>query len=137
MHDYLSLTMEKLLCFMDEYDIAKSAVLSLVNPEEEDCSYSTREALADCARQPDPLIPFANVDPRRGSNDGNYDFYPVLKHYADEGYPGFGEILTSLPTNDPRMKGIYRACGELGFPLVFDFRLRTVGVIDPVGMAYL
>lgn len=35
------------------------------------------------------------------------------------------------------MKGIYKACGELGFPVVFDFRLNTVGVIDPVGMPYL
>jgi uncharacterized protein len=137
MYDYPPLTVEKLLRFMDGHGIEKSVVLPLVNPEEEDYPYSTAEALADCLRYPDRLIPFANVDPRRGSNDGNYDFYPVLKHYADEGCMGFGEILANLATNDPRMKGIYRACGELSFPVVFDFRLGTVGVIDPVGMPYL
>ncbi|MBC8443223.1 hypothetical protein H8D79_00705 [PVC group bacterium] len=137
MHAHPALTVADLLRFMDQHGIEKSVVLPLVNPEEEDYPYSSNDALADCARHPDRLIPFANVDPRRGRNDGNYEFYPVLKHYADLGCKGFGEILANLPTNDPRMKGIYRACGELGFPVVFDFRLVTVGVIDPVGMPYL
>ena len=137
MHGYPPLTPEKLLRFMDAYGIEKSVVLPLIAPEEEDYYYTTEQALEDCAQHPDRLIPFANMDPRRGSNDGEYDFYPVLKEYADLGCRGFGEILASLPTNDPRMKGIYRACGRLGFPVVFDFRLSTVGVIEPVGMPYL
>ena len=136
-HGYPVLTVEKLLRFMDKHGIEKSVVQPLVNPEEEDYAYTTEQALEDCARCPDRLIPFANVDPRRGTNDGNYDFYPVLKEYAEMGCRGFGEILASLPTNDPRMKGIYRACGKVGFPVVFDFRLGTVGVYDPVGMPYL
>jgi len=60
------------------------------------------------------------MDPRRGSNDGNYDSFPVLQSYADRGCKGFGEILANLPTNDPRMKGIYEACGKLGFCVLFD-----------------
>lgn len=136
-HGSPPLTVEKLLRFMDQYGIEKSVILPLVAPEEEDYYYTTEQALADCAGHPDRLIPFANMDPRRGSNDGQYDFYPVLKEYADLGCKGFGEILANLPTNDPRMKGIYRACGRLGFPVVFDFRLRTTGVTEPVGMPYL
>jgi len=137
MHAYPALTVKDLLRFMDKYNIEKSVILPLVNPEEEDYPYTSDDALADCAKHPDRLIPFANVDPRRGSNDGRYDFFPVLKHYADLGCKGFGEFLCNLATNDPRMKGIYRACGELNFPVVFDFRLSTTGVIDPVGMPYL
>ena len=137
MHGFAPLTPEKLLRFMDAHGIEKSVILPLVAPEEEDYYYTTEQALEDCAAHPDRLIPFANVDPRRGTNDGEYDFYPVLKEYADMGCMGFGEILANLPTNDARMKGIYRACGELGFPVVFDFRLTTVGVMDPVGMPYL
>ena len=136
-HGYPPLTPEKLLRFMDAHGIEKSVILPLVAPEEEDYYYTTEHALEDAARHPDRFIVFANMDPRRGSNDGNYDFYPVLKEYADMGCKGFGEILANLPTNDPRMKGIYRACGKLGFPVVFDFRLRRVGVMDPVGMPYL
>lgn len=137
MHMYPALTVADLLRFMDAHDIEWSVVLPLVHPEEEDYYYTTEQALADCARHPDRLIPFANIDPRRGSNDGHYDFSPILKHYADLGCKGFGEFLCNLPTNDPRMKGIYRACGELGWPMVFDFRLTTTGVIDPIGMPYL
>ncbi len=137
MHGADPLTVEGLLRFMDLHGIEKSIVLPLVNPEEEDYPYTADDALEDCARFPERLVPFANVDPRRGRNDGNYDFYPVLKEYADRGCKGFGEILANLPVNDPRMKGIYRACGKLGFPVVFDFRLSTTGVIDPVGLPYL
>jgi len=136
-HGYPPLTTEKLLRFMDAHRIEKSVVLPLIAPEEEDYYYTTEQALADCARHPDRLVPFANMDPRRGANDGSYDFFPVLQEYADMGCKGFGEILANLPTNDPRMKGIYRACGKLGFPVVFDFRLGTVGVIEPVGMSFL
>jgi predicted TIM-barrel fold metal-dependent hydrolase len=136
-HGYPELTVEKLLRFMDRHGIEKSVVQPLVAPEEEDYYYTTEQALADCAKHPDRLIPFANMDPRRGSNDGQYDFYPVLKEYADRGCRGFGEILANLATNDPRMKGIYRACGRLGFPVVFDFRLTTTGVTDPVGLPFL
>ncbi|MBM3748177.1 MAG: amidohydrolase [Acidobacteria bacterium] len=137
-HGYPPLTVEKLLRFMDTHDIEWSVVLPLVHPEEEDYYYTTEQALEDCARHPDRLIPFANVDPRRSSNDGKYDFYPVLKEYADLGCKGCGEFLCNLPTNDPRMKGIYRACGRLGFPVVFDFRWRRMtGVLDPVGMPWL
>lgn len=137
MHGYPPLTPEELVAFMDQHGIAQSVVLPLVNPEEEDYAYSTEDALADCARYPDRLLPFANVDPRRGSNDGRYDFYPVLASYAARGCRGFGEILASLPTDDARMKGLYRACGRLGWPVVFDFRLGTVGVYEPVGLAGL
>lgn len=137
-YGYPALTVEKLLRFMDQYGIEKSVILPLVAPEEEDYYYTTEQALADCAKHPDRLIPFANMDPRRGSNNGQYDFYPVLKEYADLGCKGFGEILANLPTNDPRMQGIYKACGRLNFPVVFDFRwLRTSGVTDPVGMPFL
>lgn len=69
MHGYPPLTVEKLLRFMDAHDIEWSVVLPLVHPEEEDYYYTTEQALADCARHPDRLIPFANIDPRRSSND--------------------------------------------------------------------
>ncbi|MDK1032590.1 MAG: hypothetical protein QGD94_11320, partial [Planctomycetia bacterium] len=134
MHGETTLSLEKLLRFMDANGIEKSVILPMVSPEEVDYPYTTEQALADCARHPDRLIPFANIDPRQKSNSGTHDFYPVLKEYADMGCRGFGEILANLPTNDPRMKGIYRACARLDFPVLFDFGFRTIGVVDPVGM---
>ena len=133
------LTPEKLIAFMDKHGIEKSVILPLVNPEEEHYSYTTEQALEDCGRYPDRFIPFVNVDPRRGTNDGNYDFYPLIKEYVDQGCKGFGEILANLPTHDKRLKGIYKACGELGLPVLPDFRYAasTNGVIDQIGMPYL
>lgn len=137
MHDYPAVTVDMLLRFMDDHDIEKAVVMPLVAPEEEDYYYTTEQALQDCADHTDRLIPFANMDPRRGRNDGSYDFYPVLSRYVDMGCRGFGEILANLPTNDPRMKGIYRACGRLKLPVVFDFRLGTTGVYEPSGLPWL
>jgi predicted TIM-barrel fold metal-dependent hydrolase len=133
------LTPEKLIAFMDKYGIEKSVILPLVNPEEEHYSYTTEQALEDCRSYPDRFIPFVNVDPRRGSNDGNYDFYPLIEEYVDQGCKGFGEILANLPTHDKRLKGIYKACGALGLPVLPDFRYATStnGVIEPIGMPYL
>lgn len=136
-HGHPPLTVADMLRFMGAHEIKWSVVLPLVHPEEEDYYYTTEQALADCALHPDRLIPFANIDPRRSSNDGHHDFYPVLKEYADQGCKGCGEMLYNLPTNDPRMKGIYRACGQLGWPVVSDFRLNTTGVTEPVGLPYL
>ena len=76
------LTPENLIKFMDKYGIEKSVILPLVNPEEEHYYYTTEQALEDCGKYPDRFIPFVNVDPRIGSNDGNYDFYPLINTTA-------------------------------------------------------
>ncbi|MBN1446211.1 MAG: amidohydrolase family protein [Candidatus Omnitrophica bacterium] len=138
-YGYPALTVDKLLKFMDRRGIEKSVILPLVAPEEEDYYYTTEQAVEDCAKHADRLIPFANIDPRRGSNDGAYDFYPVLKEYADMGCRGLGEILANVPANDPRMKALYRACGMLNFPVVFDFRMAIfrTGVPEPAGLPNL
>ncbi|MFH1007972.1 MAG: amidohydrolase family protein [Candidatus Latescibacterota bacterium] len=133
------LTAGALIVFMDAHGIEKSVILPLVNPEEEHYSYTTEQALEDCRKHPDRFIPFVNVDPRRGTNDGNYDFHPLIEEYADQGCKGFGEILANLPTHDPRLKSIYRACGQLGLPVLPDLRFAasTVGVRDQIGLPYL
>lgn len=109
---YPPLTVDKLLRFVDQRDIEWSIILFLVHPQE-DYQDTTKQALDDDARHPGRLIPFANIDPRRGPHDGSYDFYPVLKEYADLGCKGCGDFLCNPPTNDPRMKVDYRACGQL------------------------
>jgi len=81
MCDYSQLTVEGLLKFMDVHKIEKSVVLLLVAPGEEDYYYTTEQAIDDCKKYLYRLIPFANMDLRRGTNDGNYDFCPELKEY--------------------------------------------------------
>ncbi|MDO9463774.1 MAG: amidohydrolase [bacterium] len=138
-YGYDPLTPKELIKFMDKYGIEKSVILPLVNPEEEHYYYTTEMALEDCKRYPDRFIPFVNIDPRRGKNNGTLDFYPIIKEYADRGCKGFGEILANLPTNDKRLKSIYKVCGQLGLPVLPDLRPTycTAGVIEPLGMPYL
>ncbi len=133
------LTPEELIEFMDKYGIEKSVILPLVNPEEEHFYYTTEQALEDSKKYPDRFIPFVNIDPRRGTNDGNLDFYPLIKECVDKGCKGFGEILANLPTNDRRLKSIYKACGKLEIPVLPDLRYSqsTVGVIELLGLPYL
>ena len=133
------LTPGRLLKIMDKYGIEKAVILPLENPEEEHYYYTTEQALEDCRKYPDRFIPFVNIDPRRGTNDGNFDFFPLIEEYVKRGCKGFGEILANLPTNDKRLKNIYKACGTLGIPVLPDLRSwdSKTGVIEPIGMPNL
>jgi len=106
-----------LLKFMDRNGIEKAVVLPIENPEETYYYVSTDEVLKTCKRYPDRLIPFCNVDPRRG--DGfSTDFYKIIKEYKEEGCQGFGEELSGLWVDDIRLQKIYDACGRLRMPMV-------------------
>jgi hypothetical protein len=43
----------------------------------------------------------------------------MLKKYVDRGAKGFGEHKPGIKVDDPRNMAIYKACGELGLPLLF------------------
>lgn len=78
---------------------------------------TTNEVLKACKRHPDRLIPFCNVDPRRG--DGfSTNFYKIIKEYKEKGCRGFGEELSGLWIDDTRLQKIYEACGKLGMPII-------------------
>ena len=107
----------QLLKFMDRNGIEKAAVLPIENPEETFYYVTTEEVLKVCKRHPDRLIPFCNVDPRRG--DGfSTDFYRIIKEYKEKGCKGFGEELSGLWIDDVRLQKIYEACGRLGMPII-------------------
>ena len=108
----------QLLRFMDKNGIEKSVVLPIENPEETYYYVTTEEVLRACRRYPDRLIPFCNVDPRRGMSDTSTDFYRIIKEYKEEGCKGFGEELSGLWIDDPRLQKIYEACGTLRMPIV-------------------
>ena len=113
------LTPAYLLKFMDKHDIEKAALLPIESPEETDFYVTTEEVLRICKRHPDRFIPFCNVDPRRGNSDLTTDFYGILKEYRDRGCKGFGEAMSGLYVDDPRLQKIYEACGQLGLPIIF------------------
>jgi len=123
------LTPRTLISTMDKLGIKKAAVLPIENPEETYYYFTTWQVLRACKRHPDRLIPFCNVDPRRGNADTNTDFYGLIKRYVDQGCRGFGEYLAGLPVDDPRSMKIYEVCGQLGIPVLIH--MDTLRNFDP------
>lgn len=132
------LTVSKLLKFMDENEIEKAVVLPLENPEETHFYSTTSEILKSCKKYPERLIPFCNIDPRRGRNPEEENFFrELIGEYIEKGCRGFGEILANLKTNDPRLKIIYHCCAEFKIPVLLHFQCSSIGVYDEIGFPYL
>ena len=121
-----------LLRFMDEHGIEKAALLPIESPEETDYYVTTDYVLGVCKRHPNRFIPFCNVDPRRGNADLSTDFHAILREYRDRGCKGFGEAMSGLFIDDPRLQMIYEACGELGLPIIFH--LDALRNVDEAGL---
>ena len=114
-----SLTARSLLDWMDRNDIAQGIVMPLVSPEAWDHPVSTRFVLDETAAHRDRLIPFCAIDPRT-LNLGGYDgFVTLLKRYRDAGAKGFGEHKPGVAINDPRNMELFRACADVGLPVLF------------------
>lgn len=127
--DRKPLTVEILLSTMDKWGIEKSVILPLENPEEGDYYVTTEYVLSECEKHPDRLIPFCNVDPRRGYPGWNP--YPIIEEYKERGCKGFGECLQGLPVDDPRSGKLYDACAALGLPVLMDIRRRYINYDKP------
>lgn len=122
----------QLLQMMDREGIEKAVVLPIENPEEAYFYVTTEEVLKGCKRYPERLIPFCNVDPRRGASDTTTKFYEVIKEYVDRGCRGFGEALSGLWIDDPRLQKIYSACSNLKIPILIH--LDNLRNLDELGM---
>lgn len=128
---YSRFTAKDLLERMDELKIDIACVLPLENPEETHFYSTTDSILRIVKRYKDRLIPFCNVDPRRG-NPNTFDPYPIIETYVSKGCRGFGELLAGLEIDDERMQRIYRAVGELNIPIVMH--LDAYRCIDDIGL---
>jgi predicted TIM-barrel fold metal-dependent hydrolase len=136
------LTPKMLIKKMEQLGIEKSVVLPIENPEETHWYMLSENVLRICKKYKDRLIPFCNVDPRRGLNsEGEKLIFNLIEEYVKKGAKGFGEILANLKFNDKRMKNIYRACGELKISIVFHLGgvpgRSNIGLTDEIGLPYI
>jgi predicted TIM-barrel fold metal-dependent hydrolase len=136
------LTPKRLIKKMDEAGIEKAVILPIENPEETHWYNTSDNVLKVCKKYKERLIPFCNVDPRRGLNSENEKFiFNLIEEYLKKGAKGFGEILANLRFNDKRMKNIYKACGELKISIVFHLggvpEKSTIGLTDEIGLPYI
>jgi len=123
-------TVRNLLGRMDELGISMAVVLPIENPEETDFYVITESILRAVKRHHDRLIPFCNVDPRRGEPQ-TFNPRPIIEKYISRGCRGFGEELAGLMVDDPRLQRIYQAVADFGIPLVMHFDAHRN--IDEIG----
>ena len=113
------LTSEVLLRWMDAHEIAQAVVLSLISPESWFYPITPQWVLEQTKPFRDRLIPFCSVDPRSVNLGGYRGFLDILKRYQDAGAQGMGEHKWGGAIDDPRNIELMRACGEVGFPVLF------------------
>ncbi len=130
-----SLSAEQLVDMMNKNGIDKAVVLPIENPEETFFYYLTFQVLEDFKKFPDRIIPFCNVDPRRGPSKPDTNYKQLIEEYVKLGCRGFGEMLAGLPINDARLKSIYKVCGEFGLPVILH--IGTQGGYDDKGLPFL
>ena len=110
----------QLLGWMDRHGIERGIVMAVEAPEEVDFHVTTREVLCMTENHRDRLLPMCAVDARH-RYPGEFDPYPILADYVDQGCVGFGENLCGLTVDDPMQQRVYEACDRLGLPLVMHF----------------
>ncbi len=123
---------ELVLSWMDKNDVRKACLHPIENPEETAYYVTTWYILEVAQQYPDRFVPFMNVDPRRLQSDASVPFHRIIEEYKERGCKGFGECMSGLYTDDPRLQGIYEACGELEIPIMFH--QDTLRTRDEVGL---
>ena len=112
------LTATDLLHWMDGNDISQAWILPLVSPEAYPNPVSTEYVLRQTKPYRDRLIPFCVIDPRNSWYGRGKSLNNQIKKYVDLGVKGFGEHKVGLPIADPANLEVYRACGEVGIPVL-------------------
>lgn len=118
---------DDLVAEMDQAGIDMAVVLPLVSPSQRNVLITTEEVLEVCARYPERLIPFCNLDPRQDRNTTESDFGPYLRTYQDLGCKGIGEVTTNLPFDDPLVQNLFRHVESAGLPLIFHIAPQVGG----------
>ena len=113
------LSLDQLIAWMDEHNIAKAAVLPLVSPESSSYLNLTELALDAARKRPERIVAFCCVDPRTSYGGGRAGLRAMVKEYVDQGAKGFGEHKAGLPIDDKRMMALYEVCDDLGLPVLF------------------
>lgn len=120
-------TPDELLAAMDQAGIDRAVVLPLVSPSQRTTLIPTEQVLEICARRPNRLIPFCNLDPRQEKNTPESDFSLYFQTYKELGCKGLGEVTTNLSFDNPLVQNLFRHCEIAGLPLVFHIAPQVGG----------
>jgi len=131
---------ETLIGMMDQAGIDRAVVMTTLSPEWRYTIVTPEETLEICARYPDRLVPFCNMDPRYLTNDATADFTPILEAYKELGCKGVGECIPNLPFDHPLCMNFFKYVEASGLPLTFHIAPQAggyYGFVDEVGLPRL
>jgi predicted TIM-barrel fold metal-dependent hydrolase len=128
---------DELVATMDQVGIDMAVVLPLVSPSQRNYLLSTEEVLAICARYPERLIPFCNLDPRQDLYTLESDFTRYLDIYVAHGCKGVGEVTVNLPFDDPLVWNLFEYVEASGLPLIFHLAPQVGGYYGMVDELHL
>jgi predicted TIM-barrel fold metal-dependent hydrolase len=131
------ITPGELVATMDQVGIDMAVVLPLVSPSQRTALIPTEQVLDICARHPERLIPFCNLDPRQDRNSLESDFTRYLDIYREHDCKGIGEVTTNLPFDDPLVWHMFGFCEASGLPLIFHVAPQVGGYYGLVDELHL
>ena len=133
-------TPERLLDMMNEADLDRAVLMSVVSPECRCTLVQPEETLSIAGQHPDRLIPFCSFDPRNLLHSTKSDFRPLLQAYREMGCKGVGEYIPNLPLDDPLNLNFFAQVEEIGLPLTFHLAPQQggyYGLVDGLGLPRL
>lgn len=98
---------------------------------------STENCMYVAAHHQEHFVWFCNVDPRAGNFNAKTDLGYLLNYYKEKGAKGLGELMATIPADDPMMDNLFGFCEELELPVLIHIAPQlgdTYGIIDELGL---
>ena len=132
-------TPEELIAEYDKYGIEKGVILPVVSPEIY-MPQANEDVLEMCAKYPDRLIPFCNIDPRMMTNSPRAPLWQLIRHYKEAGCKGIGEVMPNMPIMDPLIQNLFLCAEQEGMSITYDGSTQIggdFGLYDDPGLPQL
>ena len=132
-------TPEELIAEFDKYGIEKGVVQPIVSPEIY-MPQANEDILEMCAKYPDRLIPFCNIDPRAMTNSSRAPLWEIIRAYKQLGCKGIGEVMPNMPLMDPLIQNLFCCAEQEGMSITYDGSTQIggdFGLYDDPGLPQL
>ena len=129
---------DELIKRYDTLGIERAVLLPIASPGCIIDPQSNEEILEVARLHEGRFIPFCNIDPRAINNTVNAPLGDLLKHYAEQGCKGIGEVTANMHILDPKVQNLFKHVQDVGFPLTFHLAPTDqggfYGLVDEPGL---
>ena len=139
-NEFGTMISEEVIALYDEMGIEKGIILPLVSPECALCIQGNEEAEELSVASNGRLLWFCNIDPRNVSNSPNSDLSYILSVYKSRGALGIGELMSTIPFDDPMMENLFFHAQKQNMPVLFHIAPEPIGyygIYDSIGLSRL